>query len=707
MNVTPKIALGNDYLTQLATLPLATQKKARAFLEKFKADPTQPGLNFERIQQAIDDKVRSVRVDQNYRAIVIHPPKGDVYVVVWIDKHDEAYAWVRNRRFEVNPASGVFQFYVAEAIAPPAAAPAGLAAKPVAKPEPTGLFAVHDDEALLMAGVPALLLPSVRALRTDADLDAFKAHLPEDAADVLVGLAAGMDLASAMADISQQAKVDTEDFAAALAKPTSQRKFRVVEDDAELAAMLDQPLEQWRVFLHPTQQILVQKGASGPMRILGGAGTGKTVVLLHRARHLARSADGKDRIFVTTYTRNLTDDLRGSLRQLCGDEFDRIEVNNLHAYATGVLRQKLGKVQVIANELRERRMADALEDIGSIGIAPEFYLEEWDAVVLPQEIRDQDAYIAARRTGRGTRLDRKQRLHAWQVFASYRKSLEQEGLMEWQDVMREARLALEQRPRAPFRSVLVDEVQDFTVTELRLLRAMAQPGPDDLFLVGDGHQNIYGRRVAMSHCGIDVIGRSKRLRLNYRTTDRIAREAMRILSGVAIDDMDGGQDSLQGTHALRKGAKPEVRCVRNEQQEAEHVIACVQEWLQQGRPAGSLCIGARTKQPLTNRYMPALRAAGIACALVDGDGSDSPQDAVKLATFHRLKGLEFACVLLASVQEGLVPLRLAMQGSDAELRKDQEAQERCLLYVACTRARDELAICGYGKPSPLIPNATG
>lgn len=706
MTLKPKVALSREFLAAYSRLPLGTQKKVREFTEKFQQDPTQPGLNFERLAGVRDDKVRSVRIDQAYRAIVVHPPKGDVYLCVWVAHHDDAYAWVRNKRFDINPASGVLQLYEVEQHAEAATPTPRHGAASRAEPR---LFNGHDDEDLLLAGVPLPLLPAVRALRSEQDLDAIKPHLPEDAAEVLYGLAAGMSVTEALAEVERAAarkpRVDVMDFAAALAEPLTQRQFKVVEGDAELAAMLEKPLQQWRIFLHPTQRKLVTMDASGPVRVLGGAGTGKTVVMMHRAAHLAKQTDGDGKVLVTTFTRNLALDLAENLRELCGPEFSKLEVVNLHAWAMQFLRRQGVRFAPLGDlEDRQRRMDLAADEVGDSGLPRSFFLEEWDRVVLPQEVLDREAYLRASRTGRGTRLDRRQRSLAWDVFARYREGLHRDGLLEWQEIVREARMLLQTRQvPLPYRSVCADEVQDFTPTELLLLRALVPPGRNDLFLVGDGHQRIYGQPVVLSRCGIDIRGRSRRLKLNYRTTDRIARQGMAILHGVPVDDLDGGQDSLKGYTSLRQGVEPELHLFANEQEETEFVVRKVKQWLDGGVAAEAICIGARTNNAVRQRYRPALEAAGIAAVVVERDPDKLQKAAtVRLSTMHRMKGLEFARVLLASVQDGMLPLRVGLPDGDEAARADREQQDRCLLYVACTRARDALVITGYGRPSPLL-----
>ena len=706
MTATARVAISRDFLDSLAKLPQQIQKKVRTWTEKFQSNPTSAGIHFEPLRGVRDEKVRSVRIDQAYRAIVIQPPKGDVFLCVWVDHHDEAYEWVRNKRFDINPNSGVLQLYEVLEVEPPA--PPKPAAAPRTKPQlPTGLFAAHDDESLLLAGVPRPLLPSVRALQTDDDLDVLRPHLPEDAAETLYGLAAGMSLAEAVAEVGKTGSkpVDTEDFAAALERPTSKRHFKVVEGDSELAAMFDQPLAQWRLFLHPSQQKIVEAKTNGPTRVLGGAGTGKTVVLMHRARHLARRVAEHQKLLVTTYTKNLARELSRNLKALCGDDARRIEVVNLDAWALNFLKRRGIQAQVLSSQTdRKQRMQDAMDLEPGLALPVAFFLEEWDRVIQANEILEEQAYLKTTRKGRGVRLDREKRQQAWKVFAAYRNDLARSGLLEWPDVLREARLVLERDSApAPYAAVLADEAQDFTASALRLIRRLAAPGPDDIFLVGDGHQRIYGQPVASSACGIEVRGRSHRLRLNYRTTDLIARLGIAVVEGIAVDDMDGGIDTLQGYTSLRRGLAPENHLLAKEADEASVVLEKVRQWLDAGRDPTDICIAARTKGMLSSRYQPLLKQAGIRTTILDAasEEDDAPGH-VRLATMHRLKGLEFPCVLLASVHAGEMPNQHAIDCEDPSTRREAIAHERCLLYVACTRARDELVVCGYGKASPFL-----
>ena len=696
----PQVALSKDFLEAYTRLPRPQQKKVREFTEKFRRNPTQTGINFERLEGARDDKVRSVRIDQAYRAIVVHPPKGDVYLCVWVDHHDDAYAWARNRVFEVNPTSGALQLYEVAEISPPSKE------EPVAAEAPAGLFAQLDDEDLLLAGVPGPLLASVRVLRSDDDLDALANHLPEEAAEMLYLMAAGYGLMEAIEETERaraKAKaVDVEDFHTALSNPESQRQFKVVGDEIELNDILDAPFDKWRIFLHPTQRRLVEMKSNGPVRVLGGAGTGKTVVLMHRARYLANSVftGDDDRLLVTTYTRNLALDLQMHLKSLCGRDFRRLEVLNLHSWAVRFMRKQGVNFSLVPDDEQARLWETAFAEFDGLEHELPFFKDEWTKVVQPQDVSTREDYFGARRVGRGVRLSRRQRASIWRVFERYRELLDEKRWVEWEDVIRETRLFIEkQGVTFPYRAVLADEVQDLSANDLKLLRALVPPGTDDMFLVGDGHQRIYAKETRLGRCGIEIRGRSRRLKLNYRTTEEIRDRAVAILENCEIDDLDEGLDSLKGYKSLRKGRSPELRHFERESEEADFIVSQIRSWLKQVS-AETICVAARTKALIRDRYLPLLTGAGIDAVVVEQDPeSEAQQSGVRLATMHRMKGLEFKQVILAGVNATTAPLQLdadsSLDGDDHELR------ERCLFYVASTRARDELVITGYGEPSPF------
>ena len=711
----PQVALSSDFLTAFANIPRNKQKAVREALEKFKRDPTTLGQNYEKIHDVVDDKVRTIRCGIDYRAIVIAPPKDDVYLFVWVDHHDEAMAWARRKRFEVNQHTGTLQVYEVKETTEAEATTARAVARIETEVVPAGrLFSGHDDTTLLLFGVPEPLLVAVRALREEADLDGLARFLPREASDALYLLAAGfspedaideLDRSKPIAQPKPEVEFDPTDFDAALKRPGTQQTFKVVEDDHELADILNAPLALWRIFLHPSQSKLVQMNSTGPARVLGGAGTGKTVVAMHRARHLAKVCPAGKKILFTTFTTNLAADVLAQLTSLCGQELEQIEVNNLHSWARGILQARGVKVRT-TQELPDKEdegWLDACALDTADRFPQEFYRAEWAEVVQAQGILEKADYLRARRAGRGTRLSREQRVQVWEVLESYRRFLQRNGLMEPADLIREARLLI-QAGKVPQRysAIVADEVQDFSESELCLLRAMVPEGPNDLFLVGDAHQRIYGHKASLSRCGISVRGlRSRRLRLNYRTTQSIRNWGVAILRGMSVDDLDEGtDDALKGYHSLRLGSAPEVAHHTTEKAEAAFILERVRAWTEEGKNPGDICITARTNKLVVQRYAQILSEAGFATQIIKTDESKLGEG-VRLATMHRIKGLEFPRVLIAGVEAGTMPLELKRY-ADETARKDHLDTERRLLFVAATRARDELVVTGFGTRSEFL-----
>jgi hypothetical protein len=697
--MTPKIAIATDYLDAFSALPQNIRKKAREFVEKFRRDPTSNAINYERIERARDPKVRSVRVDQCYRAIVVAPTAGDVYILVWVDKHDEAYRWAEKRVFEVNARGAVEVYQVAD----------GEMAAPPAEQTRPGLLHSYSDQELELLGVPRPLMPALRAVHSQEELDKLTGYLPATAADGVLSLVAGYSLDQVLEELTRApeeaatptpAPVNSDDFLAALQHPESQQTFHVIESEEDLAEILSAPLERWRIFLHPTQRRLAQQNFRGPARVLGGAGTGKTVVLMHRAAHLARKVFSAptDRVLVTTYTRNLANDLLENLTRLCPDVVDRLEVTNLHRWASDFLASQGMRLKPAPESVTESLWNELLAN--TTDFTAGFYRQEWERVVQAHDCLTRDGYLAASRVGRGTRLSRPQRLQLWTLFESYRNALRERGLAEYADMVREARMLIEKSPGIlPYRAVLADEVQDFRPADLKLLRALVPRGENDIFVVGDGHQRIYGHKASLGKAGIDIRGRSRNLRINYRTTQKIRNFAVRLLEGQTIDDLDGGVDDLRGYRSLREGVPPQVHLFKTPAQETACILERLAGWLADGVKPEEICLAARVNSQV-EEYARQLQAAGHVVQKIEASGDKKLKPGFRIATMHRLKGLEFRALVLAGVQEGSVPFPLPHP--DEASREDHLLGERCLLYVAATRARDLLCVTGHGGRSELL-----
>jgi superfamily I DNA/RNA helicase len=275
----------------------------------------------------------------------------------------------------------------------------------------------------------------------------------------------------------------------------------------------------------------------------------------------------------------------------------------------------------------------------------------------------------------------------WEVLAEFQRNLDNLGRMTWLDIISQTRLYLEQQGDIlPYRAVVVDETQDLHPEELRLLRQIVPEGPNDMFLVGDAHQRIYGRPVVLSHCGINVRGRSSKLRINYRTTEEIRDRAVSVLTDQSIDDLDGGLDDHLGYRSLLHGAPPSICHFESQTDEQAYMIGALESLIiGDNVPAETICVVARTSSLLEN-YRAAFEASGIDCLHLQADTRDDAGPGVRLATIHRVKDLELAHALIVGVNEDVIP--------SPHVSEDRMVQEQCLLHVAASRARDTATVAG-------------
>ena len=703
----PKVAISSDFLKSFSLLPQSQQKKVREFLEKFRANPTSSGINYEKIHEASDPNLRSVRIDQAYRGIVLKPEAGNAYLLLWVDHHDDAYRWAQNRVFGINPETGSLQVVDVSVSSPPS--PTQEAAREV-----NGLFNDFKDKELLRVGIPEALLPLVRSLKTEAQLDDIGKSIPQESFEALFMLAAGFTLAEVLNEQERQitAKpVDTTDFAAALEAPDSQRRFHVVEDAKELAEILNAPLDQWRVFLHPSQKKIVEWNANGPVRVLGGAGTGKTVVAMHRARWLAQNfAVGEhDRILFTTFTKNLAEDILQNLRKICSVELlRRIEVINLDGWVANFLKKSGYDYKLVFSGAGSEQWKSALNQAPESFNDATFLRDEWEQVVQANGVRSFEDYLRASRIGRGRRLSRLEKKMLWPVFEEYRAQLNAHGLKELVDATRDARSLLERQGDVlPYKAVLLDEAQDMGAESVKLIRQMIPPSRADQrnshFITGDAHQRIYGQRVVLSHCGIDVRGRSRKLRVNYRTTEETRKWAVRLLEGRSFDDLDGNQDSQKGYCSLLRGEPPQIVEAATFADEVKKIISHLKNLQKAGVEIDNVCLVARTNE-LVDQYEGPIKAAGIPTYRIRRSiAEDRRTPGLRLASMHRVKGLEFDYVIVAGVNEGVVPLTAShLSESDAFEAAESDKRERALLYVAVTRAKRAATVSAHGKKSPFL-----
>ena len=524
------------------------------------------------------------------------------------------------------------------------------------------------------------------------------------------------------------------DLIAGLRTRAARSTFTWLESDEDLRRAIEGlSFAEWQLFLHPQQRALVERRANGPMRVSGGAGTGKTVIAVHRTVELAKraKADGQEpRILLTTYTRNLADDLRRQIAQLeprlpFTEKLSEpgVMVSGLDRVARMILQQAGAKISPIAQEVigqprgrvltypKDNVWQEVLTLMGDElpeGLRSADFLEsEYDLIVLPQRITTLRQYLRIRRPGRGVALDRFRRAAVWKAVERYRDRSADLGVTSFSEQLALAAAWLDHEaalgsPR-PFRHVLVDEAQDLSPAHLQLLRALVEPGPDDLFLAEDSHQRIYGKKITLSHYGIQVRGRSRRLTRNYRTTRQNLDVAFGILDPGTYEDMEGQAEEHRYV-SPRSGPEPWLLHTTDRADELERAAKLLKLWLEEDQDSGqrapeSIAILVRDRYQ-RDAVVNGLAQHGVEVRAVDREAAGRGRPVVM--TMHRAKGLEFRKVLLFDVSENAIPRSLRDQQYSEADHADAMLRERSLLYVAATRARDQLAISWSGKASPLL-----
>ena len=692
-----KVAISSDFLTAFARLPRQVQGKVTEFVNKFRNDPMSPGIHYEKLNSGIDKKIFSVRIDDTYRGIVVRQQETGVYLLLWVDHHDEAYQWAAHKRCEVNPQTGAIQVFDVQTVV-----------EQVSTPEKVALFALAKDDELLKLGVPDAQLDFVRSFIHKEDFYKAESAMPQDAYEHLSWLAEGFPVAEVLELVAeeQNTSASDEDLAAALDVPATLKSFVVVDGEDELRRIMAEPLEKWRVFLHPTQRKIVRKAYSGAARVLGGAGTGKTVVAMHRAKQLASKCEGQQRILMTTFTANLAADIRENLRKICTlEELRRIEVIHLDAWVNQFLRESSFSAQIgyddAIDPIWEKAILLANNDLP---FEVPFYKEEWNRIVIAQEALTLDKYVKATRNGRGTRLDRKKRIQVWKVFENYQNLMKEYQIRDINTAMYESTKLLQATGSKPrYTSIIIDEGQDFSDNAYRLIRALAgEEHPNDIFIVGDSHQRIYRNHPTLSKCGINVRGRSNILKINYRTTEEIRKHAFALLNGISFDDLDDGADIGGKCQSLTHGEKPIIENFGNANDEFDFMLGEVKKLKNSGIALMDICVVARTKK-LVDDYIALFTRAGIrSYAIKRNKADDRSYDGLRVATMHRVKGLEFKYVFIAAVNNRIIPLPSAINKTDPVSEADSITSEKCLLYVAMTRAQKGVYITSYGKKSDFL-----
>lgn len=692
--------IADTFTSSLGRLTGDEQKAVKTTAFDLQLNPANPGLNFHKLDKARDKNFWSVRVGSDIRLIVHR--SADSLLLCYVDHHDKAYQWAERRRLETHPTTGAAQWVevrerIDEIVVRKVAPQSAPAARPVTKPL---LFCQMSDEDLLGWGVPTEWLAEVRQADEDSLL-MLADRLPAEAAEALIELATG-----GTPRRPQPAAAGADPFE----HPDAQRRFRVMQDVEELERALEFPWDRWTVFLHPAQRQWVERDHGGPARVSGSAGTGKTIVALHRAVHLARGNENA-RVLLTTFSPALAHALHTRLRRLVGRTpmlAERIDVVALDELGERLFKFAFGKPVLVDDQTIRRYLQEAAASAGAgAGAAAlpakfgaSFWWSEWAEVVDPWQIDSVESYRDFKRLGRKTRLSEGQRNAAWQVFGRVRERLLAERCLT--RAMLFTRLAEHYAGGAklPFEHVVVDEAQDISVPQLRFLAALGGQQPNALFFAGDLGQRIFQLPFSWKSLGVDVRGRSRTLHVNYRTSHQIRMQADRLL-GPELADVDGNAEDRRGTVSVFNGPAPVVRTTASIESEVEAVTAWLAECAKQGMRAGEMAVFVRSDAEL-DRARRAVGAAGLAHHVLD-EHVDTDSGEVSIGTMHLAKGLEFRCVAVMACDDEVLPLqeRIDAVADEADLKEVYDT-ERHLLYVACTRARDRLLISGVEPVSEFL-----
>ena len=698
-----RLAIAKSFLAEYARLDKDAQSAVDAAIAKFAKHPD-PELYLKKPQHGWDDRIRLIEVDSCWRCVVLAPATGNTYCLVRVLPLDEANEYCASRRFSVNPALGVLDIRDEEAIQQ-----LRSSLQLAAGPDRERLLADVSDADLARLGVDAHTLPTIRLLTSESDLERLQAALPEAQYTAVHALACGMTVNEAREEVARlhtadtpPQQVDRDDLVSAMHRSPDQVTF--VSGQDELQRILSHPFAAWRTFLHPSQrEIAYRPSYTGPAQVTGGPGTGKTVTLLHRAAFLAeRLEPGSRQILVTTFNGTLADALGAQLDLLIrhDDMRRRIEVLNVDRLAYGIVKEARGAPVIIDERVLRDHWAKAAPAVG-LDLTPAFLKNEWEQVILAQDLQSEQAYLTCLRTGRGRPLTKAQRGLVWQAAQQVTAELAAARQSTHLQLANEATHLLRQAGAPRYRHILVDEAQDLHPSQWRLLRAAVAPGPDDLFIAADPHQRIYDNRVSLASMRINVRGRSRRLSLNYRTTREILAWAVPLLGANPVTGLDGEVDSLLGYRSPVHGPPPQLRLAAARSEELALLTDRLRTWLAAGIEPQAIGITARSAS-LVREAREMLKSDGIMTIPLSDRGG---QKAIRAGTMHAMKGLEFQAAAVIGVEQGLVPEPAAVTPvTEDPVANAQDLQrERCVLFVACTRARDHLYVSASGEPSAFLP----
>ena len=679
--------IADTFTDSLAKLTGDEQKIAKTTAFDLQMNPVNPGMQLHRIDKSKDKNFWSARVGRDIR-LVVHKTK-ESFLLCYVGHHDEAYGWAERRKLETHPKTGAAQFIevlerVQEIVVPT------YVQEPLRVAEKSKPFANLPDDELLSYGVPAEWLKDVREADDDSLL-VVTDHLPAEAAEALLELATG-------GKPTPRPVTEAEPFE----HPDAQRRFRVMENVEELSRALEYPWDKWSIFLHPVQREISRRHYAGPARVAGSAGTGKTIVALHRAVFLAR-AHPQSRVLLTTFSQTLANALSAKLRRLISNDprmGERIDVHSLDALGIRLYQSRFGQPKLATSADISEAIRTAAAEVPEHKFRERFLTTEWEQIVDAWQLDSLEAYQNVSRLGRKTKIPKKQQEILWSIFERVKGKLSARGLVTTSELFTRLATAMKEAKHPPFDFAVIDEAQDLTVAHLRFFAALGADRPNALFFAGDLGQRIFQQPFSWLELGVDIRGRSQNLNVNYRTSHQIRSQSDRLL-GAEMSDLDGVRQDRTGTISVFNGPPPTVRLFKTEQEEIDGVSEWISERKKEGVIPYEFAIFVRSGAQVP-RAEAAAKKAALPFKVLDEKVEPVGNNA-SISTMHLAKGLEFRAVVVMACDDEVLPLqdRISSIGDDADLQEVYDT-ERHLLYVASTRARDFLLITGVEPASEFL-----
>jgi mRNA-degrading endonuclease RelE of RelBE toxin-antitoxin system len=680
--------ISDTFTSSLARLTGDEQKSVKTTAFDLQMNPANPGLNFHKLDKAKDKNFSSVRVNRDIR-LIVHRTEGSL-LLCYVDHHDKAYEWAERRKFEIHPKTGAAQLVEIRETVQEVMIPLYVE-QLVKSPSAKKLFESIPDDTLLGYGIPADWLTDVREATEDT-LFSLADHLPTEAAEALLELATG-----GKPVISSSPKT-VDPFK----HPDAERRFRTLRNTEELERALNYPWDKWAVFLHPEQLQIVQKSFSGPARVSGSAGTGKTIVALHRAVFLARK-NPDSRVLLTTFSQILANVLRNLLRKLVSNEpqlAERIDVTPINDLGVRMYKANFATPHIISKDELLNIITEISGAITNNPFPLAFLQAEWEQVVDTWYLQTWEEYRDVKRLGRKTRLPEAQRALLWSIFEKVNKRLNETDKLTYSMLFHQLTELVQKKKKFPFDFVVVDEAQDISVSQLHFFAALSSNNPNALFFAGDTGQRIFQQVFSWKAVGVDIRGRSKTLHVNYRTSHQIRQQAD-LLLGPDVTDADGNIEERNRTISLFNGPKPSIQTFETKEAECNKVSSWIESQLQQGIAPHEVGIFIRSEDEVP-RALDAVSKLKVPYIILD-EKVETLSGAIAVSTMHYAKGLEFKSVIVMACDDEVIPSQKRIEGitDNADL-EDVYNTERHLLYVACTRARDSLLVTSVQPASEFL-----